>query len=62
MPDEHVDEIVAKVTRLQPLLRQLVAKKWEFEIDAALEGESEQAYDTFSFPADFLGMLALAAS
>src|SRR5687767_10910142 len=57
-PDEHVDEIVAKVRRVQPLLNQLVAQKWEFEIDVALEGESENAYDTFSFPADFLGVLA----
>ena len=57
-PDEHVDEIVAKVTRLQPLLSQLAPKRWAFEIDVALDSESEHAYDTFSFPADFLGMLA----
>ena len=58
-PDQHVDEIVAKLTRLHPLLSQLAPKKWEFEIDVALDSKSEHAYDTFSFPADFLGMLAL---
>jgi hypothetical protein len=58
-PDEHVHEIVAKLTRLHPLLSQLAPKKWEFEIDVALDSKSEHAYDTFSFPADFLGMLAL---
>ena len=57
-PDEHVDEVVDKVRRLQPLLSQLAPKKWEFEIDVALEGESERAYDTFSFSAIFLGALA----
>jgi hypothetical protein len=57
-PDEHVDEIVAKVTRVQPLLSQLAPRKWEFEIDVALDSELEHAYDTLSFPADFLGMLA----
>ena len=42
-PNSHVDEIVAKVTRLHPLLTLLAPKKWGFEIDVALDSESECA-------------------